>query len=54
MRAAGFDRLGVFAYSDEDSSASYALDGKVDSRTIYNRKRHLMALQRKIARARNR
>ena len=54
VRAAGFDRLGVFAYSDEDSSASYALDGKVDSRTIYNRKRHLMALQRKIARARNR
>jgi ribosomal protein S12 methylthiotransferase len=54
VRAAGFDRLGVFAYSDEDSSASYPLDGKVDARTIYNRKRHLMALQRKIARARNR
>jgi ribosomal protein S12 methylthiotransferase len=54
VQAAGFDRLGVFAYSDEDSSASYALDGKVDSRTIYNRKRHLMALQRKIARTRNR
>jgi ribosomal protein S12 methylthiotransferase len=54
VKAAGFDRLGVFAYSDEDSSASYALDGKVDPRTIYNRKRHLMALQRKVARARNR
>ena len=54
VQAAGFDRLGVFAYSDEDSSASYGLDGKVDARTIYNRKRHLMALQRKIARARNR
>ncbi|HUE22327.1 MAG TPA: 30S ribosomal protein S12 methylthiotransferase RimO [Bryobacteraceae bacterium] len=54
VQAAGFDRLGVFAYSDEDTSGSYALDGKVDARTIYNRKRHLMALQRKIARARNR
>ncbi len=54
VNAAGFDRLGVFAYSDEDTSRSYALDGKVDARTIYNRKRHLMALQRKIARARNR
>ncbi len=54
VRAAGFDRLGVFSYSDEDTSGSYALDGKVDARTIYNRKRHLMALQRKIARARNR
>ena len=33
---------------------SYALDGKVDGRTIQNRKRRLMAIQRKIARARNR
>src|SRR5580658_10246394 len=54
VTAARFDRLGVFAYSDEDTSRSYALDGKVDARIIYNRKRHLMALQRKIARARNR
>jgi ribosomal protein S12 methylthiotransferase len=54
VKAADFDRLGVFSYSDEDSSGSYGLDGKVDARTIYNRKRHLMAVQRKIARARNR
>jgi len=54
VEAARFDRLGVFSYSDEDSSASYQLDGKVDGRTIHNRKRRLMALQRKIARARNR
>ena len=54
VEAARFDRLGVFSYSDEDTSASYHLDGKVDGRTIYNRKRRLMALQRKIARARNR
>jgi ribosomal protein S12 methylthiotransferase len=54
VKAAGFDRLGVFSYSDEDTSGSYALAGKVDARTIYNRKRHLMAVQRKIARARNR
>ncbi len=54
VKDARFDNLGVFAYSDEDTSASYALDGKVDSRTIHNRKRRLMAIQRKIARARNR
>ncbi|MCL5742332.1 MAG: 30S ribosomal protein S12 methylthiotransferase RimO [Acidobacteria bacterium] len=54
VQAARFDRLGVFAYSDEDTSASFHLDGKVDGRTIYNRKRRLMALQRKISRARNR
>ena len=54
VQAAQFDRLGVFSYSDEDSSKSYALDGKVDARTIYNRKRRLMSLQKKISRARNR
>ena len=54
IQAAQFDHLGVFSYSDEDSSASYHLDGKVDASTVYNRKRRLMALQRKIARASNR
>jgi ribosomal protein S12 methylthiotransferase len=54
VEAAQLDRLGVFSYSDEDSSKSYVLDGKVDGRTIANRKRHLMAIQRKISRARNR
>ncbi len=54
VQAAQFDRLGVFSYSDEETSASYRLDGKVDGRTIYNRKRRLMAIQRKISRARNR
>jgi ribosomal protein S12 methylthiotransferase len=54
VQAARFDRLGVFSYSDEDTSASYQLDGKVDARTIYNRKRKLMALQRRISRAKNR
>ena len=53
VEAARFDRLGVFSYSDEDASVSHQLDAKVDSRTIYNRKRRLMAVQRKIARARN-
>jgi ribosomal protein S12 methylthiotransferase len=47
--AAKFDRLGVFSYSDEETSHSYALDGKVDARAIYNRKRRLMSIQRKIS-----
>jgi ribosomal protein S12 methylthiotransferase len=54
VQAAQFDRLGVFSYSDEDTSASYKLDGKMDARTIYNRKRKLMALQRRVSRAKNR
>ena len=54
VEAAQFDRLGVFSYSDEDTSRSYELDGKVDGRTINNRKRRLMAIQRRISRAENR
>jgi ribosomal protein S12 methylthiotransferase len=53
VQAAKFDRLGVFSYSDEDTSKSFELDAKVDAKSIYNRKRHLMAVQRKISRARN-
>ena len=54
VQAARFDNMGVFLYSDEDSSRSYALDGKVDAHTKRSRQRRLMALQRKIARARTR
>jgi ribosomal protein S12 methylthiotransferase len=54
VQAAQFDRLGVFSYSDEETSRSFHLDGKVDRRTIYTRKRNLMALQRRISRVRNR
>jgi ribosomal protein S12 methylthiotransferase len=54
VQAAQFDRLGVFSYSDEDTSGSFALDGKVGARVIHNRKRKLMSIQRKISRARNR
>jgi ribosomal protein S12 methylthiotransferase len=54
VEAAQFDRLGVFSYSDEETSGSYHLDGKVSPRVIYNRRRRLMAIQRKISRARNR
>ena len=54
VEAAQFDRLGVFSYSDEETSESYHLDGKVAARDIYNRKRRLMALQRKISRKVNR
>ncbi len=54
VEAAEFDRVGVFRYSDDETSASYGLDGKVSARTSYNRQRRLMALQRKISRRRNR
>jgi ribosomal protein S12 methylthiotransferase len=53
VEAAQFERLGVFSYSDEETSQSFHLDNKVDKRAIYHRKRRLMALQRRISRARN-
>ncbi|MEZ5354640.1 MAG: 30S ribosomal protein S12 methylthiotransferase RimO [Bryobacteraceae bacterium] len=54
VQAARLDRVGVFSYSDEDTSKSFALDGKVDGRTIHNRKRRLMSIQRKVAKRMNR
>ncbi len=49
VRAAEFDWMGVFSYSDEDASKSFALDGKVDDKTIARRKNALMALQKTIS-----
>ena len=54
LEAAEFDHVGCFRYSDDENSASHALDGKVGERTAYNRQRRLMALQRRISRRRNR
>jgi len=50
VRAAEFDWMGVFSYSDEDASRSFALDGKIDEKTIERRKKSLMALQKTISR----
>lgn len=54
LEAAEFDHVGSFRYSDDETSASFALDGKVDKRTSYNRQRRLMAVQRRISRRRKR
>ena len=52
VRAAEFDWLGVFTYSDEETSGSYALDGKVREETVARRRDRLMAIQKRIS-ARN-
>jgi len=49
VRAAEFDWMGVFAYSDEDKSQSFALDRKVDEKTIASRRDTLMSIQKKIS-----
>jgi ribosomal protein S12 methylthiotransferase len=51
VRAANFDWMGVFSYSDEDTSQSFALDGKVDAKTIARRRDTLMSIQKKVSAA---
>ena len=50
VKAAKLDWMGVFEYSDVDNAESYTLDGKVDARTIADRRNRLMAIQKKISR----
>jgi ribosomal protein S12 methylthiotransferase len=50
VRAAQFDWLGVFSYSDEEGSGAFHLGNKVPSRTIESRRRSLMRLQQTISR----
>ncbi len=50
VRAAEFDWLGVFGYSDEAGAASHALGGKVPAAEIERRRRKLMQMQKQISR----
>jgi ribosomal protein S12 methylthiotransferase len=49
VRAAEFDWMGVFAYSDEDAARSFSLENKVDPETVARRRSQLMAIQKKIS-----
>jgi len=49
VRAAEFDWLGVFAYSDEDTAKSFRYDAKVDAETIEHRRTKLMLIQQRIS-----
>ena len=49
VRAAQFDWLGVFSYSDEEGSAAYHLPDKVAPREIERRRKKLMQIQRQIS-----
>jgi hypothetical protein len=50
VEAAQFDHLGVFLYSNEETSLSYALPGQVPAAVARRRKQKLMAFQRRISR----
>lgn len=53
VRFAEFDRVGVFQYSDEETSKSFGQDGKVASKTAAARRRKLLSVQRPIAKRKN-
>jgi ribosomal protein S12 methylthiotransferase len=48
VKAAEFDWMGVFSYSDEDAAKSFSLENKIDAKTIEHRRRQLMAIQKKV------
>lgn len=50
VRAAEFDWLGVFSYSDEEGSPAHKLSGKVPPREIERRRKKLMQIQQRISR----
>ena len=54
VRAAEFDWMGVFGFSDEEGSAANQLRGKLPSRLIESRRRKLMKLQQAISRRKKR
>jgi ribosomal protein S12 methylthiotransferase len=49
VKAAEFDWMGVFPYSDVDNASSFSLDEKVDEDTIQDRQSRLMQIQQKIS-----
>jgi ribosomal protein S12 methylthiotransferase len=54
VKSQKFDRIGVFKYSDEDSSLSFGLDAKVPQDVIEARYHELQTLQQKISLKKNR
>jgi ribosomal protein S12 methylthiotransferase len=51
---ARFDHVGVFTYSEEEGTASYALPGRVPPKVKESRRRRLLSLQKRISLARHR
>jgi ribosomal protein S12 methylthiotransferase len=54
VKAAEFDNVGVFTFSDEEGTTSFDLPDRVPRRTMEARRRRLMALQGKVSLRKNR
>ena len=49
VRAAEFDWMGTFAYSDQEGASAHALAGKLSLKEIERRRKHLMQIQKGIS-----
>lgn len=54
VERAEFDHVGVFAYSDEDGTAAFDLEGRVHAKVKRARQSELMRIQKRISLKRNR
>ena len=54
VRNVGFERVGVFTYSDEEGTAAFGLPGKVDPKVARERRAKLMRAQSRISLRKNR
>jgi len=52
VRAAQFDWMGAFGYSDQEGASAFSLADKLPAREIERRRKHLMQIQRGISRRR--
>ena len=52
VRAAQFDWMGTFGYSDQDGAAAHALENKLSAQEIESRRKRLMQVQRQISKKR--
>jgi ribosomal protein S12 methylthiotransferase len=53
VEAGQFDNVGVFTFSDEEGTTSFALEGRVLARVKESRRRRLLALQKSISTRKN-
>jgi ribosomal protein S12 methylthiotransferase len=49
VRAAQFDWMGTFTYSDQEGAGAFSLDKKLSVREVESRRKHLMQIQRQIS-----
>jgi len=54
VRAAQFDWMGAFSYSDQEGARAFDLEKKLSPREIERRRRHLMSIQRQISKKKKR